>query len=72
MVANSVSNTTVVLLNIGNGTFAGQVTYSIGVRQTSLVTADVNGDNQIDIIVSNCNSDTVGILINTGNGTFAA
>ena len=72
IVANSVSDTTVALLNIGNGTFADLVTYSIGVRPASLVTADVNGDNQIDIIVSNFNSDTVGILINTDNGTFAA
>jgi FG-GAP-like repeat len=35
-----------------------------------VTTADVNGDNKIDVIVANEGSNTVSVLLNTGNGTF--
>ncbi|CAM4818368.1 unnamed protein product [Rotaria magnacalcarata] len=74
IVANYGSNNTGVLLNVGNGTFAAQATYSTGSGSgpVSVVTVDVNGDNKTDIIVANYDSNNVGVLLNIGNGTFAA
>ncbi|CAF4348425.1 unnamed protein product, partial [Rotaria socialis] len=53
-----------VLLNIGNGTFAAQTTYSTGYRPYYVAAADVNGDGKTDIIVANSGSNNVGVLLN--------
>ncbi|CAF3685790.1 unnamed protein product [Rotaria socialis] len=74
IVANTLSNNVGVLLNIGNGTFTAQATYSTGSGSSPnfVVAADVNGDGEPDIIVANTGSNNVGVLLNIGNGTFAA
>ncbi|CAF1223666.1 unnamed protein product, partial [Rotaria magnacalcarata] len=74
IVANSASNNVGVLLNIGNGTFAVQTTYSTGSGSAPycVVAVDVNGDGKPDIIVANYYSNNVGVLLNIGHGTFAA
>jgi hypothetical protein len=63
-----------VLLNIGNGTFGAQVTYSTGSNSYPyyLAASDVNVDGHPDIVVANFLADNVGVLLNIGNGTFAA
>ena len=73
IVANSGRSNVGVFLNMGNGTFTKQTTYSTGGRSepTSVVAADVNGDNKLDIIVANYAGNNVGVSINTGNGTFS-
>ena len=72
--ANYGTNNVSVLLNIGNGTFADQVTYSTGSSSYpySVAAVDVNGDSKPDIIVANYGANNVGVLLNTGNGAFVA
>ncbi|CAF1684988.1 unnamed protein product, partial [Rotaria magnacalcarata] len=72
IVVNYDSGNVGVLLNIANGTFAAQTTYSTGAGPFEAATADVNGDGKPDIIVANSNPNNVGVLLNIGNGTFAA
>jgi len=65
VVANEGSNTVGVLLNAGNGTFLSQTTYAVGVnaRPYSVAAADVNSDNQTDIVVANYGSKDIGVLL---------
>ncbi|CAF4186725.1 unnamed protein product, partial [Rotaria magnacalcarata] len=64
IVANYNSNNVGVLLNIGNGTFAAQMTYSAGSGPACVAAVDVNGDNKPDIIVANYGSNNIGVLLN--------
>ena len=72
VVANYGTSNVHVLLNDGNGVFPGQTTYSTGSSSTprSVATADINGDDKLDIIVANYGTGNVGVLLNTGNGMF--
>jgi hypothetical protein len=72
VVAYYSSNNVGVFLNAGNATFLNQTTYSIGNGSLtrSVAVADVNGDNQPDIVVTNTALSSVGVLLNAGNGTF--
>ncbi|CAF1328738.1 unnamed protein product, partial [Rotaria magnacalcarata] len=65
IVANSSSNSVGVLLNLGNGTFAAQATYSTGPGSDPycVAAADVNDNNKTDIIVVNFGSNNVGVLL---------
>ena len=72
VVANYGANNVHVLLNVDNGMFPGRTTYSTGSGSTprSVATADMNGDNKLDIVVANYGTGNVGVLLNTGNGMF--
>jgi hypothetical protein len=67
-----------VLLGNGDGTFRTAVTYgSGGLFSYSIAVADVNGDGEPDLLVTNqcstfpCSGDsTVGVLLGNGDGTF--
>jgi hypothetical protein len=74
VVAEFTSSNIGVFLNVGNGTFLAQTTYSTGGGSTprAAVVADVNSDNNPDIIVANYGGNTVGVFLNAGNGTFLA
>jgi hypothetical protein len=68
-----------VLLGNGNGTFQAAQTYSSGgVVASSVTTADVNRDGNLDLIVANqcldstCASGGVSVLMGKGNGKFQA
>jgi hypothetical protein len=71
--ANYGSDSVGVLLGQDNGTFAPVMTYSTGIGSSParLAIADVNNDNQLDIITANTNIDCVGVLLGYGNGSFA-
>ena len=64
VVANQGSNSTGVLLNIGNGIFGPQAAYATDPAPYSAAVADVNGNNKPDIVVTNWSSSTVGVLLN--------
>ena len=70
VVANSGTDNLGVFLNLGNGTFLPQITYTSDDNPRSVTLADVNGDNKLDIVVVNNNANTVGVFLNRGNGTF--
>jgi Big-like domain-containing protein/VCBS repeat protein/FG-GAP repeat protein len=68
-----------VLLGNGDGTFQAAQTYSSGgIVASSVTTADVNRDGNLDLIVANqcldstCASGGVSVLIGKGNGKFQA
>ena len=68
------SNNVGIFLNVGNGTFLAQTTYSTGAGSNprGVAVADVNSDNKPDIVVADYTSNNVGVLLNAGNGTFLA
>jgi uncharacterized membrane protein len=74
VVANSGTNahgSLGVLLGRGDSTFGKAVTYDSGGDSAySVVAADLNSDNKIDLVVANGTG--VGVLLGNGDGTFQA
>jgi hypothetical protein len=70
--AGSYTDTVVVLLGNGDGTFRREASYTVGSAPTSLVAADFNHDGNLDLAVANSLSDYVSILLGNGDGTFRA
>ena len=71
------SGTISVLLGNGDGTFQGQATYPISPGAFLMRTADVNGDNQLDLVFNEALGGTgfieyseIGVLLGLGDGTF--
>ena len=56
----------------GSGLFAEQVTYGAGTAPLDVASADLDGDGDQDMAVSNSGSNTVSILLNNGDGTFVS
>jgi len=50
---------------------AAQTVTPNGYASQAIVAADINGDNEIDLVITNSNSATVSVLMNDGNGSFA-
>ena len=61
-----------VLLNQGDGTFAGRVDYNVGRYPSSVAAGDLDGDSDLDLVAANRHSDNVSVLLNKGTGTFGA
>ncbi len=72
-VVNYGTNDIGVFLQDANGSFATQTTFSTGYDSVpySLVVADLNSDNKLDIVVANYGTNNVGVFLGHGNGTFA-
>ena len=45
--------------------------FDSGVSPSSVVVADFNNDNRLDIVVTNYDSNTTNVLLGYGNGSFA-
>ncbi|HZJ72360.1 MAG TPA: VCBS repeat-containing protein, partial [Planctomycetota bacterium] len=62
-------------MNNGDGTFAPAVYYNHALGSLGLVVADITGDGQPDVVVSNTGANgegsTVSLFRNLGGGTFA-
>ena len=56
----------------GDGTFADKIDYTTGSYPYTVISADLDGDGNADLIVANSGSDSVSVLQNNGDGTFAA
>jgi Bacterial Ig-like domain (group 3)/FG-GAP-like repeat len=68
--ANCLDQTVTVYLNNGTGTFAQGAYYFAGARPAAISVADVNGDNNGDLIVTDLNSSAIKVLTGNGDGTL--
>ncbi|HEY3836442.1 MAG TPA: VCBS repeat-containing protein [Bryobacteraceae bacterium] len=72
--SNGLANSASVLLGVGDGTFQGPVTYSLGNLPTGAVIADFTGDGIPDLAVGSQTSftavGTISLLPGNGDGTF--
>ncbi|CAF4859738.1 unnamed protein product, partial [Rotaria socialis] len=59
-----------ILFGYENGSFHNEVTYEFGNGSNSLVAADLNNDNILDIVVTGSNGHYVNILFGNRNGSF--
>jgi hypothetical protein len=67
----------VVRLGLGNGVFSRAHTYPIGKQDqgdypSSIAAGDLNGDGNLDLVVTNYGVGTLSILLGRGDGTFFA
>lgn len=60
-----------VLMNNGDGTFSAATNYTTEYAPSSVIAADLDGDGDFDLAVSNWYSASVSILTNKGDGTFS-
>ncbi len=51
--------------------FHAQVTYAVGSHPSAIATADFNGDQHPDLVVTNYDGGTLSVLLGKGDGTFA-
>jgi hypothetical protein len=61
-----------VLLGNGDGTFAAQVPYVVGLLPWFVAAGDLNGDGAPDVVVANNGSNNVGVLLGNGDGSLQA
>ncbi|CAF4471177.1 unnamed protein product [Rotaria socialis] len=71
-VVNSGTQEILILRGYGNGTFLNATRYPTEnvSSLTSIISADINNDNHVDMIVSNYYMDSIDILFGCGNFTF--
>lgn len=60
-----------VWLNDGSAGFSAGATAAVGEDPRLVVSADLDGDNDNDLIVTNRTSNDISVLFNNGNATFA-
>ena len=64
------SNTVIVRLNNGNGTFFANVAYATVANPTAVESGDLNGDSRPDLVVTSSSGSLASVLLNSGTGTF--
>nr|GEU80798.1 hypothetical protein [Tanacetum cinerariifolium] len=55
----------------GTGVFGARTTVAVGGQPAFLVTADVDGDNDLDLLTANQFDNTVSVRLNNGQGIFS-
>lgn len=66
------SNTVLVLLGNGDGTFRAPVSVAVGNAPDAIVAGDFNNDGKLDLAVLNEGDGTLTLLLGNGDGTFKA
>jgi hypothetical protein len=69
-VTDTGSNTVMILLGNGDGTFGAPVTIPVGNQPVPIVAGDFNNDGKLDLAVANYGDGTVTLLLGNGDGTF--
>jgi len=64
-------DTVSVVFGDGQGGFSEEVEYGVGDEPIDIVSADFDGDGDLDLAVANNNSSFVSVLLNDGQGGFA-
>jgi parallel beta-helix repeat protein len=64
------SNNVRVMLNSGNGSYAGPYTYTAGTWARGVAVKDVDNDGDLDLGVTNAGNNDISILLNDGDGNF--
>ena len=67
---DSVSNTVMILLGKGDGTFGAPLTIPVGNEPVAIVAGDFNNDGKLDVAIANFADDTVTLLLGNGDATF--
>jgi len=70
--SGQMSNSVVVFLGLGDGTFQTPVPYRTGHSPLSLSVLDLNRDRHVDLLVINGERDDISPFFGKGNGTFTA
>jgi hypothetical protein len=70
VVSDSSTGAVSVLLGNGTGTFQPRLDYNTGGFPTSVAVADMNGDNNLDLIVADSQGNSAQVLLGRGDGTF--
>ncbi|MFH0799397.1 MAG: VCBS repeat-containing protein [Pseudomonadota bacterium] len=68
--ANWTGNSVSILMGNGDGTFAGNVDYTVGTQPSLLIAGDFNGDGDLDLAISNRGDNSISVLFGAGDGTF--
>lgn len=73
IIANYDIDSISILLGYGNGSFKDQIIYSTDYdsHPSSIEVADLNEDNQLDLVVTNSGTNNLVIYLGYGNGRFA-
>src|SRR5712691_11729720 len=66
----SPSNTVMVFLGNGDGTFRPASQLTVGNGPAGVAVGDFNGDGKLDLAVANVNDNTLSVLLGNGDGTF--
>ena len=69
-VANGGSDEGSVLLGRGDGGFAPEIRFPVGIEPRSVTVADFDGDERLDLAVTNHETAEVSVLLGSGDGTF--
>jgi len=59
-----------ILKNNGNGVFQARHSYAVGIEPLYVFAADLDRDEDMDVVVTNYESHTISILKNAGEGAF--
>ncbi|CAF4737948.1 unnamed protein product, partial [Rotaria sp. Silwood2] len=72
VVTNSGKGNIGVVLGYGNGSFANEINYSIGLdsRPQDVILSDFDNDNRLDMFVTDSIGDRISIFAGLGNGNF--
>ncbi|CAF3960764.1 unnamed protein product [Rotaria sp. Silwood1] len=71
VVANVGTHSIALILGFGNGTFADQISFSIGSSiPLSIADGDLNRDTFLDIVVACYGTNQIAVLLGYGNGSF--